>query len=386
MRRTLLLFALLLAVATAAIFWKFDGVLPAREQVASVRVPAAAPPAPTDEPPAPAPAQPAPAVAAGPPVEEVEPADTEQLLDKLLPRRSAGHAAGLNKVPDPLALNSSVALVMDADSQEVKLSKNQDAVLPIASLTKLMTGLVIAEAGLRMDELISVTDEDVDVERHSRSRLKVGTTLTRAEALRLALMSSENRAAHALGRTYPGGLQRFVAEMNGRARTLGMVHTTYVDPTGLSASNQSSARDLALLVLSASHHPLLREYSTTARYRADVGTRTMQYVNSNGLVRAGHWDIALQKTGYIIEAGHCAVMRARIGERDWVMVLLDASGNGSRSADAERIRHWIDPTAPPPPAPRAALPMRAKGHAKGAEHKQARPVEGHRVHRSFSRP
>ena len=368
MRRTVLLLALLLAVSLGAFRWKLDS-LQSGEQVASVRPPAAQPPTsqPTAAPPAPAqPAQPA--------VEEVEQADVEPLLERILPRRSAGHAAGLHKVPDPLDLDSSVVLVMDAGSRQVKLSKNEEAVLPIASLTKLMTGLVIAEAGLSMEEPLTITEDDIDVERHSRSRLKVGTTISRAEALRLALMSSENRAAHALGRTYPAGLQSFVAAMNAKARALGMAHTTYVDPTGLSASNQSSARDLAVLTLAAARHPRLREYSTTASHRTEVGTRTLQYVNSNRLVRAGHWDIDLQKTGYIIEAGHCAVMRARIGERDWVMVLLDARGNASRSADAERIRRWIDPSAPPPPKPRAEPPKKSKA------------AEGKRIQRTFSRP
>lgn len=359
MRRTYLLLSLLLAVALLATRWKLDDMSQAQQQVAVAPVVVGA-----------APARPA---APAPSVEEVEPGDAEPLLDKILPRRSVGHAAGLNKVPDALDLDSSVALVMDAASGQVKLAKNGEAVLPIASLTKLMTGLVVAEAGVPMTELLTITDDDVDVERHSRSRLKVGTTLTRGEALRLALMSSENRAAHALGRSHPGGLQRFVALMNARAQALGMTHTHYVDPTGLSASNQSSASDLALLALAASRHQQLREYSTTPQYRADVGTRTLQYVNSNRLVRSGHWDIALQKTGYIIEAGHCAVMRTRIGERDWVMVLLDAGGNASRTADAERIRRWIDPSAPPPPSVHATSP------------KKTRAVEGHRVRKTFSR-
>ena len=369
MRRISLLLVLLFAVTLGAGRWLLMSAEREAEQVTGLRVPAAPSPTPA------ASAVPASPLASASPAEEVEPGDAEPMLDKLLPRRSAGHAAGLNKVPDPLTLDSSVALVIDAGSQQVKLSKNQDAVLPIASLTKLMTGLVIAEAGLPMNEPITITDDDVDVERHSRSRLKVGTTLTRAEALRLALMSSENRAAHALGRTHPGGLQRFVAAMNARARALGMPHTTYVDPTGLSASNQSSARDLAALVVAASGHPLLREYSTTPLYRAAVGTRTLQYINSNRLVRSGHWDIALQKTGYIIEAGHCAVMRTRIGERDWVMVLLDAGGNVNRSNDAERIRRWIDPSAEPTPQAHAPMGKRTKAAA-----------EGKRVRRSFGRP
>jgi D-alanyl-D-alanine endopeptidase (penicillin-binding protein 7) len=202
----------------------------------------------------------------------------------------------------------------------------------------------------------------------------VGTILSRSEALRLALMSSENRAAHALGRTHPAGLAAFVGMMNAKAKSLGMTQTSYVDPTGLSALNRSSARDLAALAFAASRYPLLRDYSTTAAYRTDIGgKRPLQYVNSNRLVRNGGWDIELQKTGYIIEAGHCAVMRARMGERDWVMVLLDAGGNASRSADAERIRRWIDPSYEPP-KPKAAKTGR----------KAERKDPGGRVRRSFS--
>jgi D-alanyl-D-alanine endopeptidase (penicillin-binding protein 7) len=227
----------------------------------------------------------------------------------------------------------------------------------------------------------------VDLERHSRSRLKVGTVLTRDEALRLALMSSENRAAHALGRTWPQGLAAFVAAMNAKARQLGMTNTSYVDPTGLSSGNRSSARDLTALAVAASRHEILRAYSTTQQHLFDAGPKTLRYNNSNRLVKNPRWDIALQKTGYIIEAGHCVVMRTRVAGRDLVMVLLDASDNASRSADADRIRHWLDP--------RAALADREADSkvATKAERRQARRAERRasvkaqagRIRRTFSR-
>lgn len=302
-------------------------------------------------------------------------ADTESTLERILPRRSAGHARGLHKTDDPLALGSSAAMVVDASTRQVVFTKNEEAVLPIASITKLMTGLVIAQAALPMDERISITEDDVDVERHSSSRLKVGTVLTRGEALRLALMSSENRAAHALGRTWPGGLADFVAAMNARARELGMTNTTYVDPTGLSSGNRSSARDLAALAVAASRHAVLREYSTTAQHLVQTGNRTLRYTNSNRLVRNPRWDISLQKTGYIIEAGHCVVMRTRVAGRDLVMVLLDAADNTARAADADRIRRWLDP--------QAALAERRAD--RKAARREAVPAPAGRVRRSFSR-
>lgn len=258
------------------------------------------------------------------------------------PVLSFGRAAGLHRTPDPLKLNSSAALVVDQDSGEVLAQKNAQAVLPIASLTKLMTSLVVLEAKQPMDEVLTITDDDVDRLRNSRSRLRVGTTLTRKEALQLALMSSENRAAHALGRHYPGGLARMVATMNAKARQLGMKDTTFVDPTGLSNANKSTARDVALLARTTARHPLIAEYSTTPRHAADLNGRTLQYLNSNRLVRntGAGWDIFLQKTGYIVEAGRCLTMATRLAGRNVIMVLLDAESNGNRMADAERLRRW----------------------------------------------
>ena len=242
---------------------------------------------------------------------------------------------------DPLELKSSVALVLDQDTRQVLLSKNDHAVLPIASLTKLMTGMVVSEANLPMDEMITISDEDVDTEKNSRSRLTVGTQLTRGELLHLALMSSENRAAHALGRTYPGGLNRFVALMNARAQQLGMHDTRYVEPTGLSSANQSSAQDLAVLVAAAYQNPQLRQLTTSPSHEVEIGRRTLQFNNTNRLVKSPAWDIGLQKTGYISEAGRCLVMQAEIAGRKLIMVFLDSAGKFSRIADAERVRSWV---------------------------------------------
>ena len=262
---------------------------------------------------------------------------------------SFGQIAGLHQKHDALDLKSSVALVIDQDTREVLFSKNEHAVLPIASLTKLMTGLIISEAKLPINEIILISQDDVDTEKGSRSRLKVGTELTRGELMHLALMSSENRAAHALGRTYPGGLATFVALMNDKARQLGMHDTSYVEPTGLSSKNQSSAQDLARLVNVAYGDPTMRELSTSPRYEVEVGNRTLQFNNTNRLVNNPAWQIGLQKTGYISEAGRCLVMQATVAGRKLIMVFLDSAGKLTRIADAERVRRWVEsvPVAKP---------------------------------------
>jgi D-alanyl-D-alanine endopeptidase (penicillin-binding protein 7) len=259
-------------------------------------------------------------------------------------RQSFGQMAGLHSTEDALDLKSSVALVIDQDTQEVLFSKNEHAVLPIASLTKLMTGLLISEAKLPSDEPITITQDDVDTEKFSRSRLVVGTTLPRGELLHLALMSSENRAAHALGRTYPGGLSTFVSIMNAKARMLGMNDTRYVEPTGLSSRNQSSAQDLALLVNAAYADATVRQLSTSPEYQVEVGNRTLQFNTTNRLVKSPDWDIGVQKTGYISEAGQCLVMQAKIAGRKLIMVFLDSAGKFSRIGDAERVRRWVEAT------------------------------------------
>jgi len=258
------------------------------------------------------------------------------------PRLSVGQQLGLRSSDDPLDLNSSVALVVDQSTGEVLFSKNDSAVLPIASLTKLMTGLVIAESNLRMDEMVTITRADVDTYKGSSSRLAVGARLSRGELMHLSLMSSENRAAHALGRTYPGGMDRFVHMMNLKARELGMTDTHYVEPTGLHSRNRSSARDLATLVNVAYDQPMLRDLSTSLSHEVHVGSRTLTYNNSNRLVRSSDWDIGLQKTGYISEAGRCLVMQANVAGRQLIMVFLDAAGSISRAQDAERVRRWVE--------------------------------------------
>lgn len=258
------------------------------------------------------------------------------------PRLSFGQMAGLHAVSDPLDLKSSVALVIDQDTHEVLLSKNDHAVLPIASLTKLMTGLIVSQARLPLDEMITITTEDIDTEKGSSSRLAVGSVLTRGELLHLALMSSENRAAHALGRTFPGGMNNFVSLMNAKAQLLGMKDTRYVEPTGLSSSNRSSATDLATLVAAAYKDPMIRQLSTSTGYEVAVGSKVLQYNNTNRLVHNPEWQIGLQKTGYISEAGQCLVMQAQVAGRKLIMVFLDSAGKFSRLADAERVRRWVE--------------------------------------------
>ncbi len=257
-------------------------------------------------------------------------------------RPSFGRVAGLHQADDVLDLRSSVALVIDQDTHEVLLRKNDQAVLPIASLTKLMTGLVISDANLSHSEMITITQEDVDTEKGSSSRLAVGSVLSRGDLLHLALMSSENRAAHALGRTYPGGSKVFVKAMNDRARGLGMASTHYVEPTGLSSRNQSSAADLAVLVGAAYNVPMMREFSTSPGSEVTVGRRTLQYNTTNRLVKSPNWDIGLQKTGYISEAGQCLVMQTKVAGRKLIIVFLDSAGKLSRIADAERVRRWVE--------------------------------------------
>ncbi|MEN9383639.1 MAG: hypothetical protein RL323_782 [Pseudomonadota bacterium] len=259
-------------------------------------------------------------------------------------RPTFGEKMGLGEGSSPVNLSSRVAFVVDQNTQEVLISKNDTAVLPIASITKLMTGLLVADAKLSMDEEITITMDDVDTIKGSGSRLAVGTRLSRGEAMHLALMSSENRAAHALGRTYPGGLAHFVGLMNQKAKELGMNDSRFIEPTGLSSSNQSSARDLAALVNAAYQRPLIRNLSTSPSYSMDVGRRTLQYRNSNRLIDNPDWDIGLQKTGYIAEAGRCLVMQVSVAGRQLIMVFLDAAGKAARLGDAERVRRWVETT------------------------------------------
>jgi serine-type D-Ala-D-Ala endopeptidase (penicillin-binding protein 7) len=308
-------------------------------QVAGGPAPAAAP---VPAPPAGTGVDTAPA-APTPPGTEVVPPDESETPEPARPTESFGHLAGLHQSPDPMHLSAGAAIAMDADTGQVLAHKNEQAVLPIASLTKLMTTLLVLQAKQPMDEVLTITEDDVDHERHSRSRLRVGTQLTREEALHLALMSSENRAAHALGRTYPGGLPKLVEAMNAKAQQLGMKHTTYVEPTGLSNHNQSTAEDLALLVREAARNPVMRDFTTTPAHLASLGGKVLQFHNSDSLVRSnsGRWDIGLQKTGYIVEAGRCLVLYTKVAGHDLVMVLLDSDSNGTRVHDAERLRQYV---------------------------------------------
>jgi D-alanyl-D-alanine endopeptidase (penicillin-binding protein 7) len=258
------------------------------------------------------------------------------------PAPTVGDLAGLNLTRDPLDLKSSVALVLDQSSSEVLFEKNSDVSLPIASITKMMTGLVVVEAGQDMEELLTVTEDDVDREKFSRSRLRVGTQLSRRTMLHLALMSSENRAASALGHNYPGGLPAFVAAMNAKAKALGMNDTRYVDSSGLSKRNVASARDLARLAIAAYREPLLREYSTAPNTIIEANGQPLRFGNTNRLVANPGWEIGLQKTGFINEAGRCLMMQAVIEGRSVIMVFLDSKGKQSRTADAGRMRKWLE--------------------------------------------
>jgi serine-type D-Ala-D-Ala endopeptidase (penicillin-binding protein 7) len=273
---------------------------------------------------------------------------------------SFGQQQGLHAADDPLELRSAAVLVLDQDTNEVLLAKNQHVVLPIASITKLMTALVVADAEQPLDELLTITAEDIDTEKGSRSRLQLGTQLTRGEMLHLALMASENRAANALGRHYPGGLPAAVNAMNRRAQSLGMTHTSYVEPTGLSSRNQSNATDLALLVREADKNDMIRRLSTSLEAEVAVGPRAVHFRNTNSLVRNSEWTIGVQKTGYITEAGRCLVMQAQLSGRKLVMVLLDSAGKYSRVGDAERIRNWLGTQSignVPPATATVAVPL-----------------------------
>jgi D-alanyl-D-alanine endopeptidase (penicillin-binding protein 7) len=264
------------------------------------------------------------------------------VVPSVAPMFTAGDIAGLHLTRDPLALQSNVALVMDQNTSEVLFEKHSNVALPIASLTKLMTALVVVEARQDLEELLEVTHDDIDREKNSGSRLRIGAQLTRANMLHIALMSSENRAASALGRHYPGGLPAFVSAMNAKAKALGMHTARFVDSTGLSSGNVASANDLAKLVFAAYQHSIIRTYSTDPKYAVDTGSNLVHYVNSNRLVMDDDWDIGLQKTGYISEAGRCLVMQARIDNRPVVMIFLDSKGKYSRIADAARIRKWLE--------------------------------------------
>ena len=253
-------------------------------------------------------------------------------------------SVGFARAGDGPKLRSSVALVQDAESGETLYEKNSDTILPIASITKLMTAIVVLERKLDLEQRVAVSAEDLRATRSARvrGRLRPGSVLTRDELLLLTLMASENRAAAALARTYPGGTEAFVAAMNAEAGRLGLQDTRFADPTGLSPDNVSSAHDLAGLVRAAHSYPLIREYSTrpSAQVRARGGT--VGFRNTNSLVRSDSWDIELSKTGYLDVAGRCLVMHVRLASRELVVILLDSWGKYTRVADARRIRKWLE--------------------------------------------
>mgnify|MGYP000934398177 CR=1 FL=1 len=241
-----------------------------------------------------------------------------------------------------LKLYSSAAMVLDQSTGAVLFEKNAGAVVPIASITKLMTAMVALDVQPDLNETLLIDDADVDVLKGTHSRLKVGTQLRREDMLRLALMSSENRAASSLSRHYPGGRGAFVAAMNRKAQMLGLQDTYFADPTGLTAQNVSSARDLVKMVSAAQQYSLIRQFTTTSDYEVALGGRTQAFHNTNSLVRSSSWDIGLSKTGYINEAGRCLVMQAWLANKPTIIVLLDSLGKMTRLGDANRIKHWVE--------------------------------------------
>jgi D-alanyl-D-alanine endopeptidase (penicillin-binding protein 7) len=255
-------------------------------------------------------------------------------------------SVGFARAGDGPKLRSAVALVQDAESGETLYEKNSDTILPIASITKLMTAIVVLERGLDLEERVVVSAEDVRATRGSHAgRLRPGSVWTRDELLLVALMASDNRAAAALGRTYPGGTEAFVAAMNAEAGRLQLYDTRFADPTGLSPDNVSSAQDLARLVRVAHGYPLIRDYSTRPSARLETPRGWMRFRNTNSLVRSDAWDIELSKTGYLDVAGRCLVMHLRVASRDLVVILLDSWGKYTRTADARRIRKWLESSA-----------------------------------------
>ncbi len=248
----------------------------------------------------------------------------------------------VEQTPQKLVLRSAAALVEDQQTGELLIQKKATAVVPIASITKLMTAMVILDSQGNLEESIIVDTADIDFLRHSHSRLPVGSKITKRDALLIALMASDNRAAHALARTYPGGRQACIASMNEKAKELGLAETYFHDPTGLSSGNVSSARDLARLVSAAYSYHLIREFSTCKAASVDTGRRVLEFRNTNLLVRNSQWQIGLSKTGFIGEAGRCLVMQAYVAKRPVLIVLLDSQGRLTRVGDANRIKQWLE--------------------------------------------
>ena len=254
--------------------------------------------------------------------------------------------ASARQLSDP-KLKSSSVLIVDQKDSSVLYSRNSDVAAPIASITKLMTALVVLDAKQPLNQSIRIGEADRDFPKSAFSRLTVGTSLTRGDLMHVALMSSENRAAHALGNNYPGGMPAMVAAMNAKARALGMTHSHFVDPTGLSSENVASPEDLSKLVIAASQNRTIREYSTDKNYAVRVRNHMVQFRNTDNLVANPTWNIIVQKTGYITEAGKCLVMAAIIEGRSVVIVLLDSFGKYTRVADAQRIKNWMETNSSP---------------------------------------
>ena len=267
------------------------------------------------------------------------------------------HGAG---TVQKLVLRSASVLVQDQKTGELLFEKHAGEVLPIASLTKLMTAMVVLDAHQDLQEPITILEDDKDLLRHSRSRLPVGTCLKRGDALLLALMASENRAAHALGRTFPGGVGAFVAAMNLKACALHLTQTRYEDPAGLSGGNVSNALDLAKVMNQAYRYDQVRDFTTRKEAVILSGRRLLEFHNTNMLLQNSRWRIGLSKTGYIDESGQCLVMQAQMAQRPLLIVLLDASGLHSRFDDANRIRQWLE--GPEPEAPRRQARLRIPRH------------------------
>jgi len=305
----------------------------------------------------------------------------QRLASLLAVAALAGWVAGATAAEEP-TLRSAAALVIDAETGEVLHAKNADAVVPIASITKLMTAMVTIDAGLPLDEGITITADDAQAAKAKRrARLPVGARLTRAELLQLALMASENVAAVALGRAYPGGMDAFVAAMNAKAFELEMTGSRFVETTGLSSENVSTAEDLARLVRAAKEYPLIAEYSTTPSAEYTVRGRRVAFANTNGLVRGHTWEIGLSKTGFINAAGRCLVMQATVATRSLIIVLLDSWGKYTRIGDANRIRQWLEPGFVAPAAPRSAA-----ARPKTAAKPQTQRAPEVRVRKQYSAP
>jgi serine-type D-Ala-D-Ala endopeptidase (penicillin-binding protein 7) len=254
----------------------------------------------------------------------------------------ARHSADPGRSSADPKLRSGSVLILDQDHATVLYSRNSDVAAPIASITKLMTALVVLDAKQPLGESLQLTADDRDLPKTSFSRLAVGTVLTRGDLMHLALMASENRAAHALGANYPGGMTAMVAAMNAKATALGMTSSHFVDPTGLSSLNVASPEDLARLVMAASKNPTIREFSTDPSYTVLVHRHLVEFHNTDNLVKNPDWKIIVQKTGFINEAGQCLVMQTKIAGRKLIMVFLDSAGKLSRIGDAERVRRWVE--------------------------------------------